>query len=161
MGSFAWKSILFARKLVEKEARWRVGNGKSIRNFHDSWLLNSLEGKVVSPQNFLAPNSTVDTIGWWNTHLIDLCFYPPESAFIKSLPLCTVPQLDILIWPKENSSTYSVKSGYKSLMEIATLDTVKPTVSAAQKSFRKTIWKLNVPRKIKHFLWRLLVYSLD
>ena len=52
-GSFTWKSILFARKLVEREARWRVGDGKSIRIFHDSWLLNSPDGKVVSPQNSL------------------------------------------------------------------------------------------------------------
>ncbi|KAK9998223.1 hypothetical protein SO802_017826 [Lithocarpus litseifolius] len=128
LGSFAWKSILFAGKLVEKEARWRVGDGKSIRIFHDSWL-NSPEGKVVSPQNLLALDSMVDTLidaqtGWWNTQLIDLCFYSPEVALIKSLPLCTVPQPDILIWPKENSSIYSMKSGYKSLMEFATLDTV-------------------------------------
>ena len=151
-GSFAWKSILFARNLVEREARWRVGDGKSIRIFHDSWLLNSPVGKVVSSQNSLAPDSTVDTLidaqtGWWNTHLIDLCFYPPEAALIKSLPLCTVPQPDILIWPKENSGMYSVKSGYKCLMELATLDTVRPIVSAAQTSFWKNIWKLNVPGK--------------
>ena len=53
--------------------------GKSIRIFHDPWLLNAPDGKVVSPQNSLAPDSTVDTLidaqtGWWNTHLIDLCF---------------------------------------------------------------------------------------
>ncbi|KAK9988503.1 hypothetical protein SO802_028742 [Lithocarpus litseifolius] len=164
-GSFAWKSILFARKLVEKDARWRVGNGKSIRIFHDSWLPNSQEGKVISPQNFLAPDSTVDTLidahtGWWNSHLIDLCFYPPEAALIKSLPLCSVPQPDILIWPKENSGIYSVKSGYKSLMDSATLDTIRPSISATQKSFWKSIWNLNVPGKIKHFLWRACTNSL-
>ena len=74
-------------------------------------------------------------------------FYLPEAALIKSLPLCTVPQPDILIWPKENSGIYSMKSGYKCLMEIATLDTVRPTVSVAQKSFWKNIWKLNIPGK--------------
>ena len=88
--------------------------------------------------------------GWWNTHFIDLCFYPPEATLIKSLPLCTIPQPDILIWPKENSGIYFVKSGYKCLMEIATLDTVRPAISTAQKSFWKNIWKLNVLGKIKH-----------
>ncbi|KAL0017269.1 hypothetical protein SO802_004338 [Lithocarpus litseifolius] len=134
------------------------------RIFHDSWL-NSPEGKVLSPQNLLAPDSTVDTLidaqtGWWNTHLIDLCFYSPEAALIKSLPLCTVPQPDILIWPKENSGIYSVKSGYKCLMDFATLDIVRPTVSVAQKTFWKNIWKLNIPEKIKHFLWRSCTNSL-
>ncbi|XP_065621705.1 uncharacterized protein LOC136064192 [Quercus suber] len=45
-------------------------------------------------------------------------------------------------------------------MEIATLDTVRPTISAAQKTFWKNIWKLNVPGKIKHFLWRSCTNSL-
>ena len=35
-------------------------------------------------------------------------------------------------------------------MEIATLDTVRPAISTAQKSFWKNIWKLNVLGKIKH-----------
>lgn len=45
-------------------------------------------------------------------------------------------------------------------MEIAALDTVRPIVSAAQKSFWKNIWKLNIPGKIKHFLWRSCTNSL-
>ena len=93
-------------------------------------------------------------------YLIDLCFYPPKAALIKSLPLCNVPQPDILIWPKENSGMYSVKSRYKCLIELATIDTVRPIVFAAQKSFWKNIWKLNVPGKIKHFLWRSCTNSL-
>ena len=32
-GSFAWKSILWARHLIEKRARWRVGDGQSIKIF--------------------------------------------------------------------------------------------------------------------------------
>ena len=32
-GSFAWKSILWARHLIDKGARWRVGDGQSFRIF--------------------------------------------------------------------------------------------------------------------------------
>lgn len=35
-GSFAWKSILWARHLIEKGAQWRVGDGQSIRIFQDA-----------------------------------------------------------------------------------------------------------------------------
>ena len=45
-------------------------------------------------------------------------------------------------------------------MEIATFDTIRPIVSAAQKHFWKNIWKLNVLEKIKHFLWRSCTNSL-
>ena len=74
--SFAWKSILQSGKLIEREARWRVSDGKSIRIFHDAWLANK-DGRITSPQSYLAPEASIDVlfnqdIGWWNTHLIDL-----------------------------------------------------------------------------------------
>uniref|UniRef100_A0A7N2MJM2 Uncharacterized protein n=1 Tax=Quercus lobata TaxID=97700 RepID=A0A7N2MJM2_QUELO len=53
--------------------------------------------------------------GWWNIHFIDRHFYPPDAKLIKSLPLCSTPQPDILIWPKEKSGNYSVNFRYKLL----------------------------------------------
>ena len=34
--SFAWKSILRSRNLIDREARWRIGNGQSIWIFQDA-----------------------------------------------------------------------------------------------------------------------------
>lgn len=82
--------------IIAKEARWRIRDGKPIRIFLDHWLLNSVEGRVVSPPNLLSPKASVDTLidshtGWWNSHLIDLCFYLLEAQHIKYLPLCSTP----------------------------------------------------------------------
>ena len=101
MGSFAWKSILWSRKIIAKEARWRVGDGRSTHIYCDSWLLGTVRGKASSPPSFLSSKATVDALinphtGWWNVHLIDLCFYPPEAQQIKPIPLCSIPQPDIL-----------------------------------------------------------------
>ena len=35
LGSYAWCSILGARKVIATGARWRIGNGHSVRVFHD------------------------------------------------------------------------------------------------------------------------------
>lgn len=83
-GSFAWKSILCSRKFIEKDSRWRICDGKSTRIFHDAWLLNTDGGRILSPQNLLAIEAVVNTLinsamSWWDTHLINLCFYPPEA----------------------------------------------------------------------------------
>lgn len=96
-GSFVWKSILRSRKLIENGSRRRIGDGKSTRIFKDAWLLNMEGGKVLSNPCVLALDAIVDMLinhqtGWWNVHLIDLCFYPPEVQLIKSLPLCTTPR---------------------------------------------------------------------
>ena len=115
-GSFAWKSILKSRNLIAWGSRWRIGDGKTIRIFEDAWLLNSEGGRIVTPPTLLSREASMDCLidphsGWWNTHLIDLCFYPPKAKLIKSLPLCSTFQPDTLIWPKENSGNYLVKNG--------------------------------------------------
>ena len=37
-GSFAWKSILKGREVIQKGAKWRVGNGENILIYQDRWL---------------------------------------------------------------------------------------------------------------------------
>lgn len=164
-GSFGWKNTLRYRNLIARGSRWRVGHGKTIRIFQDAWLLNSVDGWITSSPVTLAPKATVDTVidphtGWWNTHLIDFCFYLPEAQYIKSLPLCSTPQPDILIWPNEKLGHYSVKSGYKALTELSLSDSVRTEQPKAQKTFWRSIWKLKVLGKIKHFMWKSCTNSL-
>ena len=69
-GSFAWKSILWSRDLIEKGSSWRIGTGKSVKIYKDAWL-PSLDGRISSPTSLLSPDSTVDSLidsvsGWWN-----------------------------------------------------------------------------------------------
>ena len=45
--SFAWKSILWPRNLISRGARWRVGDGETIRVFQDVWLVNTTDGKSL------------------------------------------------------------------------------------------------------------------
>ena len=144
---------------------WRVGDGKTIWIFQDAWLLNSIDGRIIPSPVTLAPKVTADTIidphiDWWNTYLIDLCFYLPEAQYIKSLPFCSTPQSDILIWPNEKLGYYSVKSGYKALTKLSLLDSVRTEQSEAQKTFWRSIWKLKVSGKIKHFMWNSCTNSL-
>ena len=37
-GSFSWKSILKARKVIIMGAKWKVGDGQTIRVFKHCWL---------------------------------------------------------------------------------------------------------------------------
>ena len=99
-------------------------------------------------------------IGWWNTHLIDRHFYPLDAKLIKSLPLCSIPQSDMLIWSKENTGTYSVKSGYKLLCEWQNEELNQPRISDIERNFWSSIWKIKVPGKIKHFIWKACSNSL-
>ena len=37
-GSYAWRSIVKGREVIRRGAKWRVGNGESIKLWGDSWL---------------------------------------------------------------------------------------------------------------------------
>ena len=120
---------------------------------------------INSPALYLSPESTVDSLinvalSWWNINLIDLCFYPLEATLIKSLPLCSIPLPDTLVWRAEKSGCYLVKSGYKLLCNVPLSDSNRPQVSDSMKCLWKSIWKMKVPGKIKHFLWRACTNSL-
>ena len=98
--------------------------------------------------------------GWWNLNLIDQCFYPPNAKIIKSLPLCTTPQPDSLVWPAERSGQFSVKTRYKCLCEDLQVGEHDSVFVEVQRSLWKGAWRLNVLGKIKHFLWKSCTNSL-
>lgn len=60
----------------------------------------------------------------------------------------------MLIWLTERIGIYSVKMGYQALYEGSTQTHVPTQNAEAKKSFWKGIWKLKVPSKIKHFMWK-------
>ena len=83
-GSYAWKSILKARKVIQLGARWRIGDGSSVKIFKDSWLPGVHSRRVLSPVSILSEDATVDQLidsdsRWWNTNLVDTIFITSEA----------------------------------------------------------------------------------
>ena len=103
-GSFAWKSILKARRVILMGARWRVGDGRSISVFNDSWILGLPNGKVISSFSSLDRSiSVADLInhdsGCWKVDVIENSFFSFEAQKILAIPLCTSAQHDLVYWP--------------------------------------------------------------
>ena len=48
-GSYAWKRIFQARKVIELGTDWRLSYGKSIRVRGDKWFLCNPSNQVISP----------------------------------------------------------------------------------------------------------------
>lgn len=153
-----------SRHLIEAGARWRVGDGQHIKIFSDKWLPNG-NGVSSSSSSELHPEATVSELinqpsSRWNIQLIDRCFHPPNAARIKALPLCSTPQLDVLIWPLEQSGKYSVKTGYRLLCEAQDSAENLPQANIEERGFWKKFWRIPVLGKIKHFLWKACINSL-
>lgn len=122
-GSFAWKSILGARRVISLGAKWRIGDGFTARIYKDNWLPKVGDGKVVSPIQFLHEDCIVvdlldEDSGWWNSQLLDQVFLAFNVEKIKSIPLSTISQPNFLYWPNSTHGVYKVKLGYKLLCEV-------------------------------------------
>lgn len=70
---------------------------------------------------------------------------------IKETPLLNLLDSDKKIWKFTHNGMYNVRYAYHSIME-EILDVSHLKVEGNWIA----IWKLNIPPKIKHFLWRAL-----
>uniref|UniRef100_A0A803NSG7 Uncharacterized protein n=1 Tax=Cannabis sativa TaxID=3483 RepID=A0A803NSG7_CANSA len=71
---------------------------------------------------------------------------------ILSVPLSTFSHDDKIIWHHETTGIYTVKSGYILASKFA--DQEAPSVSSLSTQLWKHFWKLNIPSKVRIFLWK-------
>ena len=114
--------MLKGRDIIRKGLRWRIGDGSCVRIFQDNWLLESQAGRVLSPVGNIPLSATISTfidhnLRGWRSNEIDRNFLPSETAIIKVIPLSFSMSADSIYWPKTPNGIYSVKFGYKLLLE--------------------------------------------
>ncbi|KAH9792802.1 reverse transcriptase domain-containing protein [Citrus sinensis] len=88
--SFIWKSILWGRQVIDKGARWRVGNGRKIRTYKDNWLPRPDTFKPISPQKLPAETMVADLIdeeNQWIVSKLEQNFLPQDIEAILQIPL--------------------------------------------------------------------------
>lgn len=86
----------------------------------------------------------------WRTEVIDHVFEKAEAKIIKSIPLSSTCQPDAVIWPFTPSGRYSVQSGYRFLQD----NSVSVQSPVHDSAFWKNLWRMEVPSKVKNFVWR-------
>ena len=158
-GSYAWQSLLKARDLVNRGACWRVGNGSNIKICEHKWLPEPNHRKVLSPLPEFLRSSMVSalilpTSAHWNTALIDQHFLPYDAEVIKNIPLSERFPPDKIYWLGSTNGLYTVKSGYRFLVEAEQLNQPGSSSSTSCQSLWRNIWALQVPKKLQLFLWR-------
>ena len=158
--SFAWKSILKGRNVIEKGMQWRVGNGASIQIYLDDWLPNPHSRKVISPSDFFGNDAQVSILidhnkGCWIEEVVDNTFLPHEAALIKAIPLSLEDYEDKLFWSRSSNGVYSVKLGYKLIIESEMKDNPTTSNLSSTKKVWKGIWSLRIPNRVKTLIWRV------
>lgn len=105
--------------MVEKGIVWRLGNGQSIRFWHDAWLTNQpLASVVIRPLDSGMSERLFSELwdpgsGW---HWVDLLPFLPESLLIR-LAIMMVSQEantpDTISWKLSPTGDYTMASAYR------------------------------------------------
>ena len=108
-GSYAWRSILKARKVISLGAKWRVGDGRCIQIYGDNWVPGEGSGKVISPRTSLGTNALVAELihpvsSWWDSRIIDSNFLPFKAQKIKAIPISSIAPEDINMAKKQRQN---------------------------------------------------------
>lgn len=161
--SFIWRSLLWGRELLRKGLRWKVGNGSSIPIYGTNWLPRDSNMKICSYRAWPGLNFVSDLMtasGQWNENLLHHIFSWEEASLISEIPVGQRNLPDRLIWHYEKSGFFSVRSGYRLAQEEALQQHASSSSFEVLKSWWAGVWKLNLPSKIKIFLWRLCLNKL-
>ena len=102
MGSYAWKSILRGRDVIQRGALWRVGSGEKINIWQHRWLprkhptlqpifpLESFENHNVD--SLIDPSTRS-----WNEQMVDGLFVEEDAKLIKKIPLSQTRDRRLLV----------------------------------------------------------------
>ena len=123
-GLYDWRSILKGRDVIQRGARRRVGDGKSINIWQHRWIPRKLSSLVVSypiesMDDCSVPVLINESARRWKEELIDGIFSQEEATLIKKIPLSRRVSEDVLIWPYTQDGQHTCKTGYRFLKEEA------------------------------------------
>lgn len=80
-------------------------------------------------------------------------FHQDDVVQILKIPLPTQLRSDQVLWHYNKKAFYSVKSGYQLALQMRFPN--KPSSSEEGKSSWSLIWYLQIPEKVKIFMWRV------
>ncbi|PNY16050.1 ribonuclease H, partial [Trifolium pratense] len=160
--SYTWRSILQASWVIKKGSYWTIGSGQDINIWEDNWIQQkgNSTGTSSKPNNcgFTKVKELMDNnYNEWNASIINQVFNPYEAHMILQIPILDKTQPDTLTWDGTRDGTYSVKSGYHAIIDWANnSNSNNATSSNCSMEIWKVLWKLNVPPKHSHLIWRSL-----
>ena len=156
--SYSWRSLAQARHVIRLGTRWRIGTGTNVNIWHDNWINTNSPGKIVSPQQLLPEFAKVSDLidpktHNWKEQLIDSIFLPEEAKKIKSIPFCHNRQ-DSLVWLGTLTGSFTTRNAYQLMVNDKNRVTGSSSNPVRLNAFWNGKWKVNVPHKIRVFMWR-------
>lgn len=154
--SLLWHSLLHGRDMLFQLGRWLIGDGKSVNIREDVWMPGGEKAVLIRVCEVEKVHDLIDTTNiCWDLNKISSCFSQSTAQKILQIPISWRNESDIFWWPHSRSGLYSVKSGYFMIRQNGVAPNLGPFTSRGiPHNIWKILWKIHVPQKLKHFLWK-------
>jgi ribonuclease HI len=135
--------------------RWTIGSGNNVSIMGDPWLRGEEGAWIQSPQMQGAYTSSVNDLmlpneKMWDKEKLENMFTNDVVGRILNIPLFDICENDRLVWMDDLNGQYSVKSGYKLM-----LNSTGRVQEERQQEDWNCLWKIHAPPRAKHLLWRI------
>lgn len=160
--SLTWRSIIQSRPWLEAGIRRRIGNGATTSIWGDPWLHSSGSGRILTPRPIHStfPEVVGDIIDWdmgtWNVDRLNENFWSIDIALITQVPVGSPNSNDAPYWFFSPNGRFTVRSCYYNILNVkgGTAISTSGASSAMSHSDWKWLWSLQLPPKVRTFLWR-------
>lgn len=129
--------------------------------WRDPWIPSSSDLKVITPRGHSILTRVCELIdpvtSEWDEHLLQSIFYPVDVRRILQIPIQAFD--DFIAWQPNRTGIFSVKTTY----HLQWMHTYRVQANMIERpggstplAVWNTLWKLQVPRRIQIFGWRIL-----
>ncbi|KAM1146084.1 hypothetical protein PS2_037782 [Malus domestica] len=162
--SWAWSSIITGRDLLKLGSHWQILGGQDVQVWVNKWLPSLPLGYPLPLGSVPVTSSLcVSSLICPVSRRWDLNFFLPflsdtDKKAIEDTPIGDLSHKDRIIWGCSKNGIYTVKSGYRWIQSrsLALRDNQLSTARGVPSRLWKAIWKLEVPPKLRNFLWLTL-----
>ena len=152
--SFVWRSLLAARELIREGSMWKIGNGQSVEVSDKTWLPHRPLFKPGANTEMKVGDLIDQQTMQWNRSLIQATFVQPTQTAILLTQLSNIRARDKLCWKENKMQHFTVKTAYQVALRMHRGTGAEHSRVRDDKRFWSRIWKLNVPPKVRNFVWR-------
>lgn len=165
-----WWAILDGRDILAQGMVWRIGDGETTDIWAHNWIPRDsfkrpITSLVQDPPLKVAHFIDATTASW-NEDLLRSTFTPFDALEILKIPLCTRKIADFWAWHEVSRGIFSVRSAYRMILRTklireAWLNESEGALGVQNESNKwSTIWHIQVPSKLRMFVWCLARQSM-
>lgn len=165
-----WRAIIEGKEVLKIGLIKRIGDGNTTEIWNQNWLPKEASMRPIAclmPHRPTLVAELIDpTSARWRQELINSTFLPLDANVILNIPLSTRQYDDFWAWSQEKKGEFTVKSCCRMLIttklrrETWLEGRGGPADITREKRCWDILWRIQVPSKIKVFLWRLAQTSL-